>query len=256
MKLRKFSTALVAAVALATVGLASPASAASTTFTLPKVCQPSMGKSATSSELKSWGVTIKSADLLPTKGTEFAYVLNCVPSGAADSRAVVVIASSTGKALSAKVLPEGAWGFVTSASSSKGVKVTSYEEYKGFVNFERRYTAKWSTKYDKVVVTRHAAPGYVKATYNLAVQMNTGKKITAVKGSSTSLSALTKFGKKYKANKDHFSYCENLGSGKGQCGLLYYKSDRAYFAVFNMVKSGTAYKATSVKVGSEPLSGD
>lgn len=255
MKIRRILATASAAAVLSVGALAAPASAAPSTYTVPTACQASLGKTITAEQLKNYGEVVKAGDVHPNKGTECSYVLNCTDGKSHTPRPVIVVANSSGKALSATVLEGRNYGVVTSVSKAGGVKVHVYEDYKNFVNFDRTYTVKW-TSVGKKDVSKQATPGYVKATYNLAVQMKNGSKITAVTASSTSMSKLKSFGKKYATNKSRHSYCDYITSTKGQCAILYIKGNTGYYALYNIAKSGNAYKATSVKIVSGTVSGD
>lgn len=254
MNLRRISATIAAAAILSIGVIATPASAAPTKYTVPVACQASLGKTITATQLKSYGEVVKAGDVHPNKGTEYSYVLNCTDGKSDTPRPVIVVASSTGKALSATVLEGRSFGVVKSVSKSGGVKVRVFEDYKNFVDYDRTYTVKW-TSAGKKVVSKQSTPGYVKATYNLAVQMKNGSKLTAVKASTTSLSKLKSFGKKYAAASTRHAYCDYISSTQGQCAILYIKGNTGHYALFNASKSGSTYKATSVRVVSAEVSG-
>jgi hypothetical protein len=192
-------------------------------------------------------VTVKPADLHPRSGTEYAYVLNCTDGRSKKPRPVVVIASASGKALAADVLTGADHAELKSVSTSGGIKIRVFDQYKK-VSYDRPYVIKWNAKAKNTVVTKEAIPGYVKTTHSLSAQMKANAKITAVTGSKANLSKLKAHGKKFAAAKQQNVYCDYVSKTKGKCAVVFYKGNKGHYALFNLTKSGSKYKATSVRV--------
>ncbi len=251
--MKKIMSLVITGVLAAATVVAAPvaAQAAPKSFDLPKNCESFYGKK----KIPAKNAFAQQADVHPNKGKEYVYTVGCLNQDYSVTDRVVVT-NSKGKVLTSAVIGKNTFSVVSSATKKSGIKLSTFQGYKGNTSYERVDTAKVNAKSKKIKVTKGKTPGYVKPTHNLGAQLATGKKITAVKGSKADLKKLSNFGKTYKkaAAKDRFISCiQTKSATKGICGITYVKGSKEYYTSFEIAKSGKNYKVSKVKTASAKL---